>query len=186
MPDYERLQTVLDEIAGTVEWAAGWLEYLEENEVRGIGTSDLKVLKVDLRRLQIVADTLVPGRVRDTSSGRRWYLAPDEADPRERQLQLVLDQSEREVEQVTAEVEEQRRVEGREEGQRKERREREDEQRAQQRQEEQEQVAAFLRTHGAATTKEITEGTGLSAFAAEAAAKTVAKRGKDQRFRITS
>jgi hypothetical protein len=32
--DLERLQTTLDDIAGTVEWAAGWLEHLENEEIR--------------------------------------------------------------------------------------------------------------------------------------------------------
>jgi hypothetical protein len=178
VPDYARLQTALDEIAEIVEWAAGWLEYLEENEVRGVGTSDLQILKADAARLRIVADALVPGRVRDTSSGRRWYLAPDEAGPRERELQVALDQSDREVEQATDEVEEQRR----DEKQRQERRERENEERAQRHQEEQEQVAAFLREHGPSTVKEIAEATGLSAFTAERGAKAVGKRGNDQRF----
>ena len=81
VPDYERLQGTLDDIAGTVEWAASWLEYLETEEVR-VGTTDLDILKADLARLRIVANTLVPSRVRDTSSGRRWYRAPDEAWPR--------------------------------------------------------------------------------------------------------
>jgi predicted HTH transcriptional regulator len=76
------------------------------------------------------------------------------------------------------EVEEQRR----DEKQRQERRDRENEERAQRHQEEQEQVAAFLREHGPSTVKEIAEGTGLSAFAAEHGAKAVGKRGKDQRF----
>jgi hypothetical protein len=182
--DHERLQTILDDIAGTVEWAAGWLEYLEENEVRGVGTSDLGILKADVARLRIVADALVPGRVRDTSSGRRWYLAPDETGPREQELQRALDQADREVERAAHEVGEQRQGEEQEQRKRKER-QREDDERRQQHQEEQEQVAAFLRDHGPSLVKEIAEGTGLSAVAAERAVKAVAKRGKDQRFATT-
>jgi hypothetical protein len=44
MADPERLQETLDEIAGTVEWATGFLDYLEDREVR-IGVTNLEILK---------------------------------------------------------------------------------------------------------------------------------------------
>jgi hypothetical protein len=95
VPDYEEIQTRLDDIADTVDWASGWLEYIEENELR-LGISDRELLRADADRLRLVADALVPGRVSDPSSGRRWYLAPDEAGPREQELRRSLATADRE------------------------------------------------------------------------------------------
>jgi hypothetical protein len=184
MPDYERLQGTLDDIAGTVDWAAGWLEYLETEEVR-VGTSDLEVLKAELTRLRLVADSLVPGRVRDPETGRRWYLAPDEAKPRELALEAALERADAEVDHALDHVVKQREEEDRHEVERKEERQRGDEERQQRQQQEQERVRQFLTEHGASTTKEIAAGTGLNSFAADQAAKAVAKRGKGQRFTVT-
>lgn len=183
-PDYEHLQSSLDDVAATVEWAAGWIEYLEENEVR-VGTSDLAILQAELRRLQVVADSLVPGRVRDPASGRRWYLAPDEVTARELLLQRALDSSAKDVERVTAETYEQRDQEKREDEERDEARARRDQQQRQREDTEQAAVEAFLHEHGASTLAEIKRGTGLSEFAAERAAKAVAKRRTDKRFELT-
>jgi hypothetical protein len=185
VPDYERLQATLDDIAGVVEWAVGWLEYLEENEVRGIGTSDRAILKAESERLRVVADGLLPGRVRDPLSGRRWYLAPDEAFPREQLLLRALDVADEETGRAGREVTEGRLEDEREEQERKDRRQREDNERRERHEQEHAEVAAYLRKHGPSTATEIAEGTDLSVFAAEQAAKAVAKRGKDQRFAIS-
>lgn len=181
MPDYERLQNALDDIAGSVEWAAGWIEYIETEEVR-LGTSDLEILKADLARLRVVVDSLVPGRVRDPSSGRRWYLAPDEAGPRELDLERALQRADREVKQAAERVDDQQR----EEKQRMDERELRDSERFQRQGEERELVRAFLTEHGPSTAKEIAAGTGLNSFAADQAAKAVANRGKGQRFTVTT
>lgn len=183
MPDYERLQGTLDDIAGTVDWAAGWLEYIETEELR-LGTSDLEVLKAELTRLRLVADILVPGRVRDPETGRRWYLAPDEATPRELALEAALEKADTEVDRASDHVVKQREEEDRHEAERNEERQRGDEERHQRQQQEQELVRQFLTEHGASTAKEIAAGTGLNNFAAEQAAKAVARRGKGQRFAL--
>lgn len=184
MPDYEELQTRLDAIADTVEWASDWLEYIEENELR-VGISDRELLKADAERLRLVADALVPGRVRDPSSGRRWYLAPDEAGPREQELKRSLATADREVEVTAGRLRQEREDEAREQQKRDERRQRDSVEREQRQEREREQVRAFLRENGPSTLKAIVVGTKLSSFAAEQAAKSVAKRGKDQRFTLT-
>jgi hypothetical protein len=103
MADPERLQETLDEIAGTVEWATGFLDYLEDREVR-IGVTDLEILKAELDRLRVVADAVLPGRVRDPRSDRRWYLAPDDVAQRTRELEQALDGADREVAAAGARV----------------------------------------------------------------------------------
>ena len=181
MPDYQRLQTTLDEIIESVDWAAGWIEYLEEEEVRGIGTSDLDILKAELARLRVVADALLPARVRDPSSSARWYLAPDEEGPRERRLAELLEAADVESERQTSHVLQERREEER----RKREREREDDERHARQVEERRQVADFLRTHGPATEKEIAAATGLSSFAVRRATDGLAKLGRDRRYSLT-
>jgi len=183
MPDYELLQESLDRIVESVEWAAVWIEYLEREE-RARGTSDLDILKADLRLLRMVADALVPGRVRDTSSDRRWYLAPDETAPREQELLRGLDQATRDVEFAVEEVEERRRAEDRNEQKVDERRKREPDKPLQRQEGERKLVFAFLRENGPSTIKEIAAGTGLNTFVAGQAAKAVAKRRQGQRFVI--
>lgn len=182
-PDYERLQTALDDVAGTVEWAAKWIEILEEDT--DFGTSDLAVLKAEAARLRAIADALVPGRVRDPSSGRRWYLAPDEVAARERILEGALEQREQEVDRVSGELDAQRREEERAKDEREEQRAQRHRQQQQREDQEQAQVATFLGEHGAATLAEIKRATGLSEYAAERAAKAVAKRRQDKRFELT-
>jgi hypothetical protein len=184
VPDYEELQTRLDDIADTVEWASGWLEYIGENELR-IGVSDRELLKADAERLRLVADALVPGRVRDPNSGRRWYLAPDEAGPREQDLLRSLATADREVEATASRLQQERADDAREQEEREQRRERDSERRRLQQRRERDQVTAFLREHGPSTLKAIVEGTKLTSFGAEQAAKAIAKRGKDQRFTLT-
>jgi hypothetical protein len=185
VPDYEALQTRLDDIASTVEWASGWLEYLEENEVRGIGTSDRELLAAEVERLRLVADALVPGRVRDPSSGKRWYLAPDEAGPREIELERSLATADRKVDQTDERLRRERAEEQQEREEREERRERESAERQARHAREREQVLTYLREHGPSTLKAIVEATGLTSYAAEQAAKSVAKRGRDQRFTLS-
>jgi len=180
MPDYQRLQTALDEIAESVEWAAGWIEYLEENEVRGVGTTDLAILKAELARLRVVADALLPARVRDSSSASRWYLAPDEEGPRERRLEQLLDEAEAEVEQQAKHVAQERE----EEEQRKREKERRDDERHRRQVEERRQVEQFLQEHGPSTEKEISTGTGLSSYSVRLATDGLAKLGRDRRYSL--
>lgn len=182
MPDYQRLQTALDEIAESVEWAAGWIEYLEENEVRGMGTTDLEILKADLARLRVVADALLPARVRDTSSASRWYLAPDEEGPRERRLEQLLDEAEAEVEQQAKHVAEERAEEER----RKQEKERREDERHRRQLEERRQVEEFLREHGPSTEKEILSATGLSSYAVRLATDGLARRSRDNRYSLNA
>jgi hypothetical protein len=180
MPDYQRLQTTLDDIAQSVEWAAGWIEYLEENEVRGIGTSDLEILKAELVRLRVVADALLPARVHDSSSASRWYLAPDEEGPRERRLEQLLDEADAEAGRQFKHVREERREEER----RKQERERGEHERHQQQQEQRREVEEFLRGHGPSTEKEISAATGLSSYAVRRATDGLAKLGRDRRYSL--
>jgi hypothetical protein len=181
MPDYQRLQTTLDEIIETVAWAAGYIQYLEENEVHGIGTSDLEILKAELARLRVVADAMLPSRVHDPSSDARWYLAPDEEGPRERRLEELLDEAAAEVERQAKVVAEERREEER----RKQEKERADDERYAKQSEERDQVADFLRTHGPATEKEIATATGLSSFAVRHATDGLAKLARDRKYSLT-
>ncbi len=180
MADLERLQTTLDEIAEMVEWAAEWLETLED-EVSFAQNTDRPILEAEAARLRLVADALVPGRVRDDTSGQRWYLAPDEASQRAARLEGALDRADREVERIGRETEERRAA-----AEHRDRRHQEDNRRREaDRRRESEKVASFLRDHGAATAKEIAQATGLSTMLAEIAAGAVAKRGRDRRFRLT-
>jgi hypothetical protein len=185
MPDYQRLQRTLDEVAQTVEWAAGWIEYLEDEELNGIGVSDREILRADIRRLRLVADALVPGRISDPGSSKRWYLAPDEADSRERDLSRALDAAERDVNVVAKAVADRRSDAKRKARERDDRHQRQHDVQGQLATAEGKQVAAFLAEHGPATAKEIAAGTGLNSFAAARAAKAVAKRGPGMRFTLT-
>lgn len=182
MPDYQRLQGTLDEIIESVEWAAGWITYLEEEEVRGIGTTDLDILKAELARLGVVADALLPARVRDSSSAARWYLAPDEEGPRERRLEELLEAADAEVERQANQVLEERREEERE----KRARELEDKERHQKQREERRQVEDFLREHGPSTEKEIAAATGLSSLAVRLATDGLAKLGRDRKYLLVT
>ena len=177
MVDGERLQSTLDEVADSMEWAAGWIEYLEENEVR-VGTSDLDVLKANVARLRVVSDAVLPARVRDPRSARRWYLAPDEAFQRERELEQALDEADGDVADAQRDVEQRRRKDDRDRERRKRSAEEHDRLSDQQR----DKVKAFLRANGPSTAAEIASGTSLAAGTADATARTVAKRRRDGRF----
>ena len=146
-----------------------------------LGTCDLEILKAELAGCGS-SPTPASRRVRDPSSGRRWYLAPDEAGPRELDLERALQRADRDVEQAAERVDDQQR----EEKQRTDERELRDSERFQRQGEERELVRAFLTEHGPSTAKEIAAGTGLNSFAADQAAKAVAKRGKGQRFTVTT
>jgi hypothetical protein len=91
--DAVALQGALDEIASTVEWAAHYIEGLEANDDGNDGLSDRPGLLADAARLRVVADAIVPGRVIDRSTGRRWYLAPDEVGPRREALRRGLERA---------------------------------------------------------------------------------------------
>jgi hypothetical protein len=179
--DLERLQTTLDSIAGTVEWAAGWIDHLESEEIRFDAHSDQPILAAEVERLQAIADALVPGRVRDSSTGRRWYLAPDDVRQRERELVAALDAADRRVAKVAAETQAERRDDERSDQRREEeRREREAERAAGEA-----AVRTYLLDHGPRTEKEIAEATGVGETWASIHAKSVgAKRGRDRRYRL--
>jgi len=177
--DRERLQRTLDDIADTVEWGAGWIDYLEEHEVR-VGTSDLAILKADLSRLRVVADAVLPDRIRDPRSGRRLYLAPDDVAQHARELMRALDEADRQVDEGAAEVETTRTAEKR----RHEREERADAERAQREAAERSRVREFLLAQGPSTSAQIAAGVGLSTTAAEWAARSVATRGRRGRFAV--
>lgn len=178
--DLERLQGTLDDIASTVEWAVKWLEYLEAEELRFDPDSDRLVLEAEGNRLRVVADAVLPDRVRDPASGRRWYLAPDDARQRADDVESALDAADAEVKRAAQVVEGRRRESEREKAERDQR----DQERAELSQRQRAQVAEFLREHGPATAKEIAQATGLSSSTAAFVADTVAKRGRDQRFRL--
>jgi hypothetical protein len=55
MPDLERLQSTLDEIAGTVDWALKWMAFLED-ETNFDPQSDRPILETEAARLRVVAD----------------------------------------------------------------------------------------------------------------------------------
>lgn len=175
--DAERLQSTLDDIADSVEWGADWITYLEDEEVR-VGTSDREILRAQVPRLRLVADAVLPGRIRDERTGRRFYLAPDDVAARARGLGEALDDADREVARVQREVEATRAEEER----RKERREREEAERSRRDAARRQQVRGFLATHGPATVAQIAAGTGLEKVAAEWAAKSVATRARGGRF----
>ncbi|MDP8904041.1 MAG: hypothetical protein M3N29_01770 [Chloroflexota bacterium] len=179
MPDLERLQSTLDDVANMVEWAVRWLEVLED-EVSFADDSDRPLLEADAKRLRAVADALLPDRVRDPASGRRWYLAPDDAQLRAASIDKALDDADSEVEQVLAHLAERRRAAREREARRKERERERDELLRHQRA----LVTGYLRDRGPCTIAQIAEGTGLSKTAAKIAADDVARRGRDQRYRL--
>jgi len=180
MADSERLQTTLDDIAGTVEWASEWIEELEDEAFRGDAGSDLPILVAQGKRLRAVADAVLPNRVRDPVTGRRWYLAPDDALQRTRDVDSAIDKSDadlaRAATQLAAKRKEADRLEAEREIDQRQRHERDAAR--------QTAVSGFLREHGPATASEIAHATGLDTFIAEIAARQVAKRGRDKRFRI--
>lgn len=178
--DAERLQSALDDIADSVEWGAGWIDYLEEHEVR-VGTSDLEVLKAQAARLRLVADAVLPGRIRDGHTGRRFYLAPDDVADRSRSLGAALDDADRAVARAEQQVEASRVDEQR----RKEQREQEDAERHRRDATRRQQVRAFLETNGPATVAQIAAGTGLEKFAAELATRAVATKGKGGMYALS-
>jgi hypothetical protein len=178
--DRERLQTTLDDIAEVVEWGSKWIEYLEEEEVR-VGTSDRAILKAQAARLRVVADAVLPDRIRDPRSGRRLYLAPDDVAAHALELGRALDEADAEVEGAERETEASRA----QEEEREERKKREKAEAAHRDTEERAQVRAFLEGHGPSTPAQIAAGTGLSKIRAEWAAEAVATRTKG-RFAITA
>ena len=91
--DAVALQGALDEIAQTVEWAARYIESLEAADEDDAVLSDRPGLLAELARLRVVADAVVPGRVIDRSTGRRWYLAPDDVGPRREALRRGLERA---------------------------------------------------------------------------------------------
>lgn len=180
-PDLERLQTSLDDIAGTVAWAAKWIGHLEDDEIRFEPHSDRPILEAEVDRLRAVADALVPGRVRDSSTGRRWYLAPDDVRQRELDNEVVLDEADRKVERMAAETNA-----ARDEAERSERR-REDERRQREAQEagRRSRVVAYLGERGPSTTRDLATGAGLAEAEVERAARNAgAKRGRDRLWRL--
>jgi hypothetical protein len=188
MTDLERIQSALDEIAGQVDWAVGWLEHLEEQELRFDADSDRPILKAEAERLRAIADAIVPGRVRDVSTGRRWYLSPDDVRQREADLARVLDDADANVAKVIDETLASRETE-------KDRRRRRDEERrvfAAQGAARDESVRRFLREHGPSTAAEIAEGAAIAPLVglepeamAETTARSIgAKRGRDRRWRL--
>jgi len=180
MPDLERLQNTLDEIAETVEWAAGWLTYLETEELRGIGASDRAVLAANAARLRTVADALLPGRVRDAAADRRWYLAPDEAPARERELERALDAADAALAAARRGVTAKRAAEERARFEREHR----DEERRQLNAERRLRITDHLRANGPATISELASATGLPTAEVELVARSVAKRRRDGRYVI--
>ncbi len=180
-PDLERLQTTIDDIAATVAWAAEWIGHLEDDEIRFEPHSDRPILEAEANRLRAVADALVPGRVRDSTTGRRWYLAPDEVRQRELDAEAVLDEADREVERVAAETNA-----ARDRAELSERR-REDERREREAQEagRRSRVVAYLRERGPSTTTDLATGAGVAEAEAERAARNAgAKRGRDRLWRL--
>jgi hypothetical protein len=180
MTDQVRLQTTLDEIAEMVAWAIEWIDEMREVEPDE-DLSDMPALRAELARLRVVADGLEPTRIRDAVTGQRFYLAPDDAARRTRELERSLDIADK----ATAEAyESQQRARDDRERSRKERSESraKDEARDIERRE---LVLSFLREHGPSTVAQLAAGTGLERFAAEWAAKQVAKRRRDRRFELT-
>lgn len=180
-PDLERLQTTLDDIAGTVAWAAEWIGHLEDEEIRFEPHSDRPILEAEANRLRAVADALVPGRVRDSTTGRRWYLAPDDVRQRELDAEAVLDEADRAVERVAAETNTARdRAEVSERRRQDERREREAQEAGRR-----SKVVVYLRERGPSTTRDLATGAGVAEAEAERAARNAgAKRGRDRLWRL--
>jgi|GEM_PF-1709598 hypothetical protein len=178
--DRVRLQDTLDDIAGTVAWAADYIELLHEDQ-RGLDLSDLPGLLADLDRLRVVADALVPGRVRD-AGGHRWYLAPDDAARRSGALEVSLDEADQKVNEAFASQDRARDEAKTKEQKDADRRAREQAQREEQKRDDRAAVQAFLASRGPSTLAEIVRGTGIDEWRAELAAKSAAKRGRDRRF----
>lgn len=172
------LQDALDDIAATVAWAIDYIEVLVDTEENGRDLSDLPGLRAQLTRLRLIADALVPGRVRDAAAERRWYLAPDDAHDRVRQIEHLLEEAARATTEAFAAQDRAREDAEHKERERADRADRE----AAERRNHQALVAGHLRDRGPSTLAAIVEGTGLSKWAAEQAAQRVARRGRDHRF----
>ena len=157
VPDYERLQSVLDDIAASVEWAAGWIEYIEMEELR-LGTWTSKTLQAKnvgtppSRRRQPGSRPRAGPVVRPT-----LVFAPDESGPREQELDRASNALIHAVEEAAERVvlNSAKRRSGRKS------RELRDSERFERQREERVLVRVFLTARGPSTAKEIAAGTGL-------------------------
>lgn len=180
--DPVRLQDTLDDIVGSVEWAAKYLDSLMESGDSPAFDSDLPGLQADLERLRVVADALVPGRVVDQATQKRWFLAGDDAAQRSPHLSHRLDAADRAVEKAFEDANAERTARALSDQRSKEAQAARD----RKHRENVARVGDWLAREESASAKQIAVALGeVSEWEAERCAQEAgAKRGRDRKFRL--